>query len=161
LRVRTLDRDEVVEIDTPNGALSLARPGFYRVDVNDGGDQTTVTVRAGGEAEIAADGPAVSIPNGQTVVWSGLNAPVSGMLAASAGDEFDDWCLARDRHAEGAGSVRYVSRDMIGLRRSRRPRHVAGRVGLRAGVAPARARGVGAVPIRPLVVGRAVGLDVD
>ena len=46
--VRDLREDDVVEIDTPNAAVSLLRPGFYRVDVNEAGDATTVTVRDGG-----------------------------------------------------------------------------------------------------------------
>ena len=41
------------ELDTPNGAVSLLQPGFYRIDVNEAGDLTTVTVRQG-EAEVTS-----------------------------------------------------------------------------------------------------------
>src|SRR6516225_12397208 len=37
VRVRTLDDSDVLEIDTPNGAVSLLRSGLYRIDVSDAG----------------------------------------------------------------------------------------------------------------------------
>jgi len=46
LRVRDL-ADEGVEIDTPNGAVTINQPGFYRIDVDDSGGRTTVTARSG------------------------------------------------------------------------------------------------------------------
>ena len=42
VRVRWLEQDDHIEIDTPNVALSLVRPGNYRVEVNDAGDTTVV-----------------------------------------------------------------------------------------------------------------------
>ena len=42
VRVRALDGNDQIEIDTPNLALSLLRPGNYRVEVNDAGDTTVV-----------------------------------------------------------------------------------------------------------------------
>src|SRR2546430_3544896 len=59
VRLRHLGDDEAFEIDTPNGAVSLLRPGSYRVDVDSTGDTTTVTVRHG-EAEVTASGSAFS-----------------------------------------------------------------------------------------------------
>src|SRR5690242_6383748 len=38
VRVRGLDNDETFEIDTPNLAFSVLRPGSYKIDVNEGGD---------------------------------------------------------------------------------------------------------------------------
>src|SRR4029077_20463293 len=40
VRVRSLGDDDSFEIDTPNGAVSLLRPGTYRVDVDSAGDTT-------------------------------------------------------------------------------------------------------------------------
>ena len=40
-------------VDAPNSAVTLVQPGLYRIDVNDAGDATTVTVRRG-EADVAA-----------------------------------------------------------------------------------------------------------
>jgi len=51
VRLRRLAEDEAVEIDTPQVAFTLLRPGDYRIDVNETGDATIVTVRGGdGEA---------------------------------------------------------------------------------------------------------------
>src|SRR5262245_28295355 len=50
IRLRDLDNDELFEIDTPNGAITLYQPGTYRIDVEPSGDQTRLTVRQG-EAE--------------------------------------------------------------------------------------------------------------
>src|SRR5579872_5855392 len=50
VRVRRLADDESIEVDTPQLALSLLRPGEYRIEVNEAGDATIVSVR-GGEAE--------------------------------------------------------------------------------------------------------------
>ena len=52
VNVRELSADEVYEIDTPTGAISLLDQGHYRVDVTPDGRRTTVTVRDGG-AEIS------------------------------------------------------------------------------------------------------------
>src|SRR5579871_2210464 len=53
VRVRRLADDETIEVDTPQVALSLLRPGEYRIDVNEQGDTSIVTVRSG-EAEATA-----------------------------------------------------------------------------------------------------------
>src|SRR5204862_6290497 len=44
VRVRDLGDDDSFEIDTPTGAISLLRPGTYRVDVDATGATTTLTV---------------------------------------------------------------------------------------------------------------------
>src|SRR5258708_18911064 len=47
LHVRRLDRNQNLEIDTPNLALSIDRPGDYRIDANPDTSETYVTVRNG------------------------------------------------------------------------------------------------------------------
>ena len=39
--------NESIEIDTPNLAFSIVRPGRYRIDVNESGDTTVINVRDG------------------------------------------------------------------------------------------------------------------
>src|SRR5437870_9529522 len=70
VRIRDLDEEESFEIDTPNGAVSLLRPGTYRVDVNSAGDSTLVTVRRG-EVEVTAAGSAFPVRAEQTAVLAG------------------------------------------------------------------------------------------
>src|SRR5215467_11276203 len=44
IRVRRLGDDETFEVDTPNLAFYILRPGRYRINVNEGGDSTIVAV---------------------------------------------------------------------------------------------------------------------
>src|SRR5229473_166431 len=60
IRVRNLDDDETFEVDTPNLAFSILRPGRYRIDVNEAGDTTSVFVRDG-EGEVTGGGSAYTI----------------------------------------------------------------------------------------------------
>jgi hypothetical protein len=119
VRVRSLNDSDVIEIDTPNGVVSLLRAGLYRVDVNEAGDSSTVTVRQG-EADVAVGGSAFPLRREQSVVLTGaggpggIDAPQSAVRNAVGIDDFEDWCLTRDRRAENTQSVRYVSPEMIG-----------------------------------------------
>ena len=45
IRVRRLGDDETFEVDTPNLAFTLLRPGSYKVTVNESGDATVVLDR--------------------------------------------------------------------------------------------------------------------
>src|SRR5437867_3527648 len=45
---RRLPQGQAIEVDTPNGAFTIDRPGYYRIDVEQ--DRTTFTTRRGGEA---------------------------------------------------------------------------------------------------------------
>src|SRR5579883_2175482 len=53
--IPVLNTDEVVEADTPNGAITFVQAGTYRVDVDPGNNATSITVRAG-QAEVLANG---------------------------------------------------------------------------------------------------------
>src|SRR6266704_5222490 len=53
LRVRRLEQDESIEVDTPNLAFSILRPGRYRIDVNEAVDTTSVSVQEG-EREVTS-----------------------------------------------------------------------------------------------------------
>src|SRR6516164_911540 len=113
VRVRGLIDDEVVEIDTPNSAVSVLQSGLYRVDVSEAGDSSDVVVRRG-DAEVSAGGASFPLRAEQSAVLAGLDAPQPDIRGASPFDDFETWSLTRDRAAENAQSARYVSRDMIG-----------------------------------------------
>jgi uncharacterized protein DUF6600 len=112
-RVRELAPDESLEIDTPNGAITLLRPGIYRIDVAPAGDATSVTVRRG-DADVAAGPSAFPVHAGQTVTVSGSDAASHAIVATPPLDEFDDWALVRDRRVDTVAAVRYVPRAMVG-----------------------------------------------
>src|ERR1035438_4131487 len=60
VRVPTLNPGEVIEVDTPNGATTLTRPGSYRFDLNADATFTVLTIRAG-EAEVSTGGQVVTV----------------------------------------------------------------------------------------------------
>lgn len=114
VRVKRLDDDETFEIDTPNLAFSVLRPGVYRVNVNENGDTTIIQVRDG-EGEITGEGSAFNLHPGEVGTFSGtdqLTADVEGI--GDDDDDFDSWCTDRDRHEDLSVSARYVSTDVIG-----------------------------------------------
>ncbi|HKC46453.1 MAG TPA: DUF6600 domain-containing protein [Gemmatimonadales bacterium] len=113
VRVRRLDERGLFEIDTPNGAVTLERPGTYRVDVDSSGDTTIVTVR-GGAAEVTASGSAFSVEAGEVGVLSGRDAPSYDITDASPPDNWERWSASRDRRWDDSRSTRYVSPDMVG-----------------------------------------------
>jgi hypothetical protein len=113
VRLRDLADDEVFEIDTPNGAVTLLRAGAYRIDVESSGDETRVTVRDGA-AELAAAGSAISVEEGETVTVFGVERPRYDMSNASRPDEWERWCADRDRRRDLSRSAQYVSRDIPG-----------------------------------------------
>ena len=114
VRVRRLEQDESIEVDTPNGAISLLQPGDYRIDVNPDRD-TSITVRDG-QAEAAGGGQAFPVEAGQTGVLSGTDEIAAEIVAARAPDAWDNWCQSRD-DGEGRAmeeEARYVPEEMIG-----------------------------------------------
>jgi hypothetical protein len=113
VRVKRLDPSETFEIDTPNLAFSVLRPGTYRINVNEAGDTTIVTVR-GGEGEVTGGGQAYAVHAEQTATFTGtdqLNADVERLYGD---DDFDRWSSDRDRREDRSTSARYVSPDVIG-----------------------------------------------
>ena len=113
IRLRRLDPNEVVEIDTPNSSLSLTRPGSYRIDVQETGD-TSLTVRSGEAGGTAGDSSFSAFPE-QSVDISGLDSPSYDVAAADPPDEWDQWCEARDRAEDRMVSAQYVPREMNGI----------------------------------------------
>src|SRR5258708_32715 len=114
VRVRRLENDETFEIDTPNLAFSILRPGNYKLNVNEAGDTTVVVVRDG-EGEVTGGGSAYTIHPRETGTFAGvdqLDADIQRF--GDDDDDFARWCKARDRHADHATSARYVSTDVIG-----------------------------------------------
>jgi len=114
VHVRHLYSGEVWEIDTPNLAFTVKKPGDYRFDVDPDGDTTKVTVRKGA-GEATGQGSPVEIRDGEEVSFSGGNSLQHVAANAPAPDSFDQWCALRDRHDDqSAASDRYVNPDVVG-----------------------------------------------
>jgi hypothetical protein len=114
IRVRRLGDDETFEVDTPNLAFTLLRPGNYKVNVNEAGDTTVVVVRDG-QGEVTGGGSAYTIHPEEVGTFNGteqIDADIESWDNSS--DDFDDWCSERDRRIDHSVSARYVSNDVIG-----------------------------------------------
>ena len=115
IRVRTfaLNPGEQVEVDTPNGSLTVVQPGDFRVDSYTGDGGTVVTVTSG---QVQVTGPGLSeyINAGQSVQLEGTNPIQLASVQMPAPDAFDSWCVERDRHILNAQSRQYVSTDVVG-----------------------------------------------
>jgi hypothetical protein len=114
VRVKRLDQNEAFEIDTPNLAFSVLRPGVYRVNVNEAGDSTIVRV-SGGEGEVTGGGSAFTVHAHEAASFAGTESLAADFNTPwNEGDDFDDWCASRDHHEDVSASRRYVSPDVIG-----------------------------------------------
>ncbi|HTS48997.1 MAG TPA: DUF6600 domain-containing protein [Bryobacteraceae bacterium] len=113
VRLRSLGEGETFEVDTPNLAFSLLRTGVYRIDVNPDTTTTVVTVR-GGEGEVTGGNQAFPVRPGEQASVAGTDSLRVDTFGAPAADEWDDWCVARDRREDQSPSARYVSRDLVG-----------------------------------------------
>jgi hypothetical protein len=109
IALRDLDPSGSLEIDAPNAAVSLVRPGSYRIEVNDAG-ATTVAMRAGQAQVITSAGQSLNLRAGQGAQF-GPDGSVD-VVAPAAADEFDRWCAQRRAQERDAGQ--YVASDVVG-----------------------------------------------
>jgi hypothetical protein len=113
LDLKRLPTGQRIEVDTPNGAFTIDRTGYYRVDV-DGG--TSFSTRRGGEATvIPAGGDTSVVPDGQQVVLQGTETATVTANVAPEPDAWDRWSDERDGGlAERPRSTEYVPPDVAG-----------------------------------------------
>ena len=113
VRVRRLESGQVVEVDTPNLAFVVRRPGEYRIEVDPDGDATTIVVRSG-QGEVYGDNASYAIDSRQPYRFWGTDLRNYEYFDAPRLDEFDRWSSERDRRYDNSVSARYVSPDVIG-----------------------------------------------
>src|ERR1019366_3614352 len=113
VRVRRLDRDDVVEIDTPNLAFSVTQPGSYRVEASEDGTYSVVSIREGG-GESTGNGQTYTLHGGQRGTFSGMDSLNAEVIDIGGRDQFDSWAYNRDRRYDESRSARYVSHDVVG-----------------------------------------------
>lgn len=112
-QVRRLGDEEVFEVDTPNSAITLERPGDYRIDVDADGN-SRVQVRRG-RAIAAAGGGQVALSAGDEMDIDGIDAPRYDIVAVPRPDGWDQWVEGRDRQLAQAHSYTYVTADIAGV----------------------------------------------
>ncbi|HEX4003389.1 MAG TPA: DUF6600 domain-containing protein [Candidatus Acidoferrales bacterium] len=113
VRVRELGEGEAFEVDTPNLAFSILRPGQYRVNVDPNGGSTIIEVW-GGSGSVTGGGQAFTLNPGQEFSFSGTDQLTYDAQPLSGRDDFDNWCASRDEREDRSASAHYVSRDVIG-----------------------------------------------
>jgi FecR protein len=113
IRVRRLDRDDNFEVDTPNLAFSILRPGVYRVSVNEAGDTTVVNVRDG-EGQVTGGGESYSVHANETGTFTGTDQLYADIVGLGNDDDLERWSEERDRRDDHATARRYVSDDVVG-----------------------------------------------
>ena len=113
-RVREIRQGDTYEIDTPNMAFTVKEAGAFRVDVNENGDFTGLTVIRG-SGEIAASGQVTPVNAGQHVDVTGAEGGVKiSSSAVPQADAFDQWAQQRDTAEDNSTSAKYVNRDVVG-----------------------------------------------
>ena len=114
-RVREMREGDIDEVDTPNLAFTVRKAGAFRIDVNENGDTTNVTVIRG-EGEVAAGGQTYTVHAGERATVTGMDTNVQYDVKAAplTPDEFDRWAEQRDLREENSVSAEHVSREVVG-----------------------------------------------
>jgi hypothetical protein len=112
-RVRELREGDTYEVDTPNAAFTVRQAGAFRIDVNENGDGTLVSVIRG-EGEVVAGGKNYNIRPGDLAEFNGTDTVEYHTERAPEPDDLDQWAAQRDRREENSVSAKYVGRDMVG-----------------------------------------------
>ena len=114
VHVRRLDGGDAFEIDTPNLAFTVERPGEYRVDVDPDGNTTVVTVRDG-EGEVTGGGSEFHLDSGDRDVFSGTDSLTYDGGNAGRMDDFDQWSddPRRPRGARRIVALRFARRHRL------------------------------------------------
>ena len=115
LHLRHLDPNEIYEIDTPNIAFSIKRPGDYRIDSFPDSQQSVITVRQG-EGEAIGGGRSWQVISDQQVTLTGTDSLAYDLSDADSQplSDFDRWAKSRDEREARAAAPRYVSPEMTG-----------------------------------------------
>jgi FecR protein len=113
LSVLRLFPGQIYEVDTPNTAFTVLKPGRYRFDVDSNGDTTRIVVHRG-EGQASGDGPAVTIHEREGARFSGGRSMAHNMFEDPGYDGFDQWAAVRDKRMESSVSARYVSPGVVG-----------------------------------------------
>jgi len=113
VRVRRLAPDQAFEVDTPNLAFTLRRPGEYRIEVDPAGDATAVMVQSG-QGEVYGDGASYMVDSRQGYRFFGTGLRDYQLIEARRDDDFERWASDRDRRSDNSASARYVSSDVVG-----------------------------------------------
>ena len=113
VHVRRVPAGNIVEIDTPNLAFSITRPGRYRVEVDPQDGSTMVAVRDG-SGDVYGEGGSYVVTAGQAYRFYGTDVSDSEFVSLPPADAFVRFVQDRDRVYTSSPSLGYVSPAVIG-----------------------------------------------
>jgi hypothetical protein len=113
LRVRRLDDNDDIEVDTPNLAFSVSEPGSYRVEASEDGTYSVVSIREGG-GQSTGNGQTYTLHAGQRGTFSGTDSLNADVIDIGGPDQFDNWAYNRDHRYDQSRSAQYLSHDVVG-----------------------------------------------
>ncbi len=117
VRLRGLDPGNTFEVDTPNLAFVMKRPGNYRIDTHPDNNSTITTVYQG-EGEAVGGGRSWQVISDQQAIFTGTESLNYDLRDADAQplSDFDRWARSRDEQEDrmAAAATRYVSTEMTG-----------------------------------------------
>jgi hypothetical protein len=113
-RVKEIREGDTYEVDTPNLVFNITQAGAFRIDVNENGDNTGITVIRGA-GQVTASGKTYDLEPGQRAVFNGTDDVQSTLVPhAPPPDGLDKWSNDRDLGEQNSVSQRYVPQDMPG-----------------------------------------------
>src|SRR5580658_3736564 len=113
-RVKEIREGDTYEVDTPNAVFTITQAGAFRIDVNENGDNTGITVIRGA-GQVTATGKTYDLQPGQRGVFNGTDDVQSTIVPhAPPADGLDNWANQRDLGEQNSVSQRYVPQDMPG-----------------------------------------------
>jgi len=113
VRMKHMDDDDMVEIDTPNIAFQVTRAGEFRVDVRPDG-QTTILDVIHGRGQVIGGGQTYTVVAGQEANFTGADTLSYDIDSLPNPDDFDRWGFGLDRREDQSPSAEYVSSEMTG-----------------------------------------------
>jgi hypothetical protein len=111
--VRQLNDGDDFEVDTPNLAFTVSRPGHYRVEASEDGSNTSISIREG-DGEATGNGQTYTLHSGQRGTFSGTDSLNADVEQIGGLDDFDTWAEGRDRRYDSSRSAHYLSPDVVG-----------------------------------------------
>ncbi len=112
-RVKEIREGDVYEVDTPNVVFTVKQAGAFRIDVNENGDSTGITVIRGA-GQVTTSGKTSDLQPNQRGVFNGTNDVQSTIAQAPPQDGLDQWANDRDLREQDSTSAQYVPPDMPG-----------------------------------------------
>ncbi|HTE41734.1 MAG TPA: DUF6600 domain-containing protein, partial [Steroidobacteraceae bacterium] len=113
LQVRALEKDEIIEVDTPHSAVIINRPGDYHIAVSKDG-ATTLVKNYAGEAEVVDDNGSIKVGAKEQVTFGAPGKPAGVRAALQPRNEFDAWAQDRNGRRGTAVAAKHVAPEVIG-----------------------------------------------